>query len=108
MAQDPNQQSQYNRGYGGYASQPDDNTYDASSQYGQPSDYQQGSQYQGSYQQSAYGQQQQQQQQQYGPYQPPLSAARGASAHDPTSTGLSARNEAVFSYVLGWLSGLVF
>jgi len=102
MAQDPNQQSQYNRGYGGYTS-PSGN--DTSSSYGQQSDQYPG--YQGSYQQSAYGQQQQQQQQ-YGTYQPPQSAARGSSAHDSTSTGLNARNEAVFSYLIGWLSGLVF
>src|SRR5205823_7398634 len=59
----------------------------------------------GSYQQSTYGQQQQQQ---YGSYQPPQSATRGTGAQGSTSTGLNARNEAVFSYLLGWFSGLIF
>ena len=97
MGQDPNQQSQYSRGYGGYTQPPrPSDTFD-SQQYGQQ---------QGSYQQSSYGQQQQQQQS--GSYQPPASAARGTGAHDPTSTGLNARTEALLSYVLGWFSGLIF
>ena len=96
MGQDPNQQSQYGRGYGGYTQPPrPSDTFD-SQQYGQQ---------QGSYQQSSYGQQQQQQS---GTYQPPGSAARGTGAHDPTSTGLNARTEALLSYVLGWFSGLIF
>jgi len=97
MGQDPNQQSQYGRGYGGYTQPPrPSDTFD-SQQYGQQ---------QGSYQQSSYGQQQQQQQS--GTYQPPGSAARGTGAHDPTSTGLNGRTEALLSYVLGWFSGLIF
>ena len=96
MGQDPNQQSQYGRGYGGYTQPPrPSDTFD-SQQHGQQ---------QGSYQQSSYGQQQQQQS---GTYQPPGSAARGMGAHDPTSTGLNARTEALLSYVLGWFSGLIF
>ena len=96
MGQDPNQQSQYGRGYGGYTQPPrPSDTFD-SQQHGQQ---------QGSYQQSSYGQQQQQQS---GTYQPPGSAARGTGAHDPTSTGLNARTEALLSYVLGWFSGLIF
>ena len=96
MGQDPNQQSQYDRGYGGYTQPPrPSDTFD-SQQYGQQ---------QGSYQQSSYGQQQQQQS---GTYQPPGSAARGTGAHDPTSTGLNGRTEALLSYVLGWFSGLIF
>src|SRR5437016_1334112 len=96
MGQDPNQQSQYGRGYGGYTQPPrPSDTFD-SQQYGQQ---------QGSYQQSSYGQQQQQQS---GTYQPPGSAARGTGAHDPTSTGLNGRTEALLSYVLGWFSGLIF
>jgi len=97
MGQDPNQQSQYGRGYGGYTQPPrPSDTFD-SQQYGQQ---------QGSYQQSSYGQQQQQQQS--GTYQPPGSATRGTGAHDPTSTGLNGRTEALLSYVLGWFSGLIF
>ncbi len=97
MGQDPNQQSQYGRGYGGYTQPPrPSDTFD-SQQYGQQ---------QGSYQQSSYGQQQQQQQS--GTYQPPGSAARGTGAHDSTSTGLNGRTEALLSYVLGWFSGLIF
>ncbi|MFL5696975.1 MAG: DUF4870 domain-containing protein [Ktedonobacteraceae bacterium] len=96
MGQDPNQQSQYGRGYGGYTQPPrPSDTFD-SQQYGQQ---------QGSSQQSSYGQQQQQQS---GTYQPPGSAARGTGAHDPTSTGLNGRTEALLSYVLGWFSGLIF
>ncbi|MFL5624406.1 MAG: DUF4870 domain-containing protein [Ktedonobacteraceae bacterium] len=103
MAQDPNQQSQYSSGYSGYTAQPGNTS--GSQQYSQ-----QGAHQQGSYddQQSYYQQQQQQQQQQYSSYQPPLSATGGRSAHDPTSTGLNARTEALLSYLLGWVSGLIF
>ena len=105
MAQDPNQQSTYSSGYGGYTQPPR-----PSDPYTGPQDeYQQ--QQQGGYQ----GQQQQQQQfsygqqqQQYGTYQPPSSAARGGSAFDPTTTGLNARTEALLSYALWWFSGLIF
>ncbi|MFL5693562.1 MAG: DUF4870 domain-containing protein [Ktedonobacteraceae bacterium] len=100
MAQDPNQQGQYSSGYGGYTAQPGNTA--GNQQFGQQSGYQQGSY---DDQQSHYGQQQQQQ---YGSYQPPLSAADGRSAHDPTSTGLSGRTEALLSYLLGWVSGLIF
>jgi uncharacterized membrane protein len=100
MAQDPNQQGQYSSGYGGYTAQPGSTA--GNQQFGQQSGYQQGS----DDQQSHYGQQQQQQQ--YGSYQPPLSASDGRSAHDPTSTGLSGRTEALLSYLLGWVSGLIF
>jgi uncharacterized membrane protein len=111
MAQDPNSQSQYNQGYSGYT--PPQTASNQQYGYGQQSGYQAGDQasgyqeYSGSYQQSAYGQQQQQQQQ-YGTYQPPQSATRGTGAQGSTSTGLNARNEAVFSYLLGWFSGLIF
>lgn len=101
MAQDPNQQSQYSSGYSGPTAQPGNTA--GNQQFGQQSGYQQGSY---DDQQSYYGQQQQQQQ--YGSYQPPLSAAGGRSAHDPTSTGLSGRTEALLSYLLGWVSGLIF
>jgi len=97
MGQDPNQQSQYGRGYSGSTQPPrPSDTFD-SQQYGQQQE---------SYQQSSYGQQQQQQQS--GTYQPPDSAARGTGAHDPTSTGLNARTEALISYALWWFSGLIF
>src|SRR5205823_12850725 len=81
MAQDPNQQSQYNQGYAGYTPpQPINNQQYAS---GQQNNYSADDQYSGSYQQSAYGQQQQQQQQQqYGTYQPPQSVTGSTTAHD--------------------------
>src|SRR5436309_8068002 len=109
MAQDPNQQSTYSSGYGGYTPPPR-----PSDPYTGPQDEYQQQQQQGSYQgqqqqqqqQFSYGQQQQQQQ--YGTYQPPSSAARGGSAFDPTTTGLNARTEALLSYLLGWFSGLIF
>jgi uncharacterized membrane protein len=101
MAQDQNQQSQYSSGYGGYSTQP--NNPQPGQDYWQQSGYRQGGQQGG--QQSAYGQQQQQQ---YSGYQPPLSATEGRNAHDPTSTGMSGRTEALLSYVLGWFSGLIF
>ncbi len=100
MAQDPNQQSQYSSGYGGFSAQSNN------TQPGQ--DYWQQSGYQPGGQQSAYGQSGQQQQQQYASYQPPFSATDGRNAHDPTSTGMSGRTEALLSYVLGWFSGLIF
>lgn len=59
--------------------------------------------------QSGYDQQQQQQQQQQQYYQPPASAQqRGKGTSGATGTGLSANTAAALSYVLGWLSGLVF
>ena len=106
MAQDPNQQSTYSSGYGGYTQPPR-----PSDPYTGPQDeYQQ--QQQGGYQGQQQQQQQQfsygQQQQQYSTYQPPSSAARGATANDPTSTGLSPRTEALLSYLLWWFGGLIF
>ena len=65
-------------------------------------------------QQQSYGQQssssQSQQQQYSGTYQPPRSAytQSNSEANDPTSLGMNARNAAVLSYALWWLSGLVF
>ncbi len=52
-------------------------------------------------------QQQQQQQQQYS-YQPPASAARRGGATDPTTFGMDAKNEALVSYFLWWLTGIFF
>ena len=96
MAQNDSPQDQYGQGYAGYkASKPKDDPYASHSQQQQ--------QYQApdSYQQAGYGQQQQQQ---FASYQPPLSATiEGTSADDPTSTGMSARLQAMLSYLLGWL-----
>lgn len=104
MAQDPNQQSQYGAGYGGYTPPP------------RPSDPYGGGQQQGYQQQGGgySGQQQQQQfssgqqQQQYDTYQPPSSAAQGTSAYDPTSTGMKGTTAALVSYVLWWFTGIIF
>jgi uncharacterized membrane protein len=60
------------------------------------------------------GQQQQQQQQQQtrtrgqGAYQPPRGATKGTTPVDATSTRMSARTEALLSYLFWWVSGLVF
>jgi len=86
--------------YGGYPAQPG---------FGQQGRRQSDDQYvYGQQGQQQYGQQQQQQQQ--GAYQPPLSAsAQGnTGAFEPTSTGMDAKNEAVLSYALWWVSGLIF
>lgn len=100
MSTDPNQANQY----GGYTPPTGD-------QSGQQGAYQG---YQGYYQQQQQQQQQQQytygqQQQQQYTYQPPTGASKaGSGAFDPTSTGMDAKNEALFSYLFWWLSGLVF
>src|SRR5438552_2750019 len=137
MGQDKNSENEYRTGYGGYGrytapQQPGSaNTPGSGQQYGQQSGGQQGSQQssygqQGSqqqqgYQQSSYGQQYQQQEYEPGDtsntsstsntgstYQPPFSATQGMSAQGPTSTGLSARTEAILGYLFWWLGGLVF
>jgi len=85
-------------------------------QGGQQASYgQQTSQQQQGGQQSSYGQQYQQQEYEPGStsntgstYQPPFSATQGMSAQGPSSTGLSARTEAILSYLFWWLGGLVF
>ena len=123
MGQDKNSQDEYRTGYGGYGryttpQQPGSaNTPGSGQQYGQQGGYQQGGQ-QGSQQQSSYGQQYQQQEYEPGStsntsntsstYQPPFSATQGISAQGPTSTGLSARTEAILGYLFWWLGGLVF
>ena len=102
MAQEPDQQSQYGAGYGGYTPPRPSDAY--------------GTQQQGYQQQSGgySGQQQQQfssgqqQQQQYGTYQPPSSATQGTSAYDPTTTGMNGRTAALVSYVLWWFTGIIF
>src|SRR5437868_7471799 len=112
MGQDKNSQDEYRTGYGGYG------RYTAPQQPGSantPGSGQQGSQQQQGYQQSSYGQQYQQQEYEPGStsntgstYQPPFSATQGMSAQGPTSTGLSARTEAILGYLFWWLGGLVF
>ncbi len=111
QGQYPSQQSQY----GGPIPPPVNNPYGA-----QQGGYQQGSyQQQDSYQQPpAYGQQyggyQQPPnygQQQYGGYQQPYGAPIGgapAGALGPTSMGMQANVAAGLSYVLGWITGLIF
>ncbi|HEX6554104.1 MAG TPA: hypothetical protein VF026_15160 [Ktedonobacteraceae bacterium] len=116
MGQDKNSEEQYRTGYGGYGrytapQQPGStNAPGSGQQYGQ-----QGSQQQQGGQQSSYGQQYQQQEYEpgstsstSGTYQPPFSATAGMSAQGPTSTGLSARTEAILAYLFWWLGGLVF
>ena len=95
QGQDPNQPGQY----GGYTPPPND-PYS-----GQQGGYQQGGYQQGGYQQPPYGQQQ------YGGYQQPYGAPAGggaASALGPTSMGMQANVAAGLSYILGWVTGLVF
>ena len=98
--QDPNNPSQYG-GYGGYTppqqqNQPPTDPY-SGQQYGQQGGYQQpGYQQPGSQQQPPYGQQQ------YGYQQ------SSASASGPTSMGMQPNVEAGLSYVLGWITGLIF
>lgn len=88
--QDPNNPSQYG-GYGGYNPPPNPND-PYSGQYGQQPGYQQPG-----YQQPPYGQGQQQ----YG-YQ------SGAAASGPTSMGMQPNVAAGLSYLLGWVTGLIF
>jgi uncharacterized membrane protein len=112
MGQDKNSQSDYGTGYGGYGryttpQQPDTSSGNQQASQQQQGGYQQAGQQQG-YQQSSYGQQYQQQEYEGGTYQPPSSAAPDMSSHGPTSTGLSARMEALLGYALWWLGGLVF
>jgi len=131
MGQDKNSENNYGTGYGGYGryttpQQPGSvNTSGSGQQYGQQGSYQHGGQQAGQqqqgYQQSSYGQQYQQQEYEPGStsntsnasntgstYQAPFSATQGMSAQGPSSTGLSARTEAILGYLFWWLGGLVF
>lgn len=100
---DPYSGQQYGQ-QGGYGQQPPQ--YDPNSGY-QQGGYQQG---QGDYQQpgTGYGQQQQQ----YNSYQAPYGAQGGANASagalGPTSMGMQANVAAGLSYILGWITGLIF
>jgi len=91
--QDPNNPGQYG-GYGGAAPQQNPPPTDPYSgqQYGQQPGYQQPG-----YQQPPYGQQQ-------GAYQ----QSTAASASGATSMGMQPNVAAGLSYVLGWITGLVF
>jgi len=122
MGQDNNSDNSYSTGYGGYgrytgtgssgssgSNPPPDQYSGQSGQPGQPGQ-------QSGFQQQTYGQQSQQDQQgqQYSQqtyadatYQPP-SSAQGSSPYDPTSTGMQAKTEALVSYLLGWVTGIVF
>jgi len=98
QGQDPNQPSQYG-GYGGYNPPP------------QPTDpysgQQSGSGQQGGYQQGGYGQQQYGGQQPYGGYQQPYGGA-GASQYGPSTMQMEPKTAAGLSYVLGWITGIIF
>lgn len=114
MGQDKNAENEYRTGYGGYGryptpQQPGDTK--SGQQGGQSGTQQSSQQQQGGYQQyqqSSYGQQFQQQEYEDSTYQPPSSAVPTMSAYGPTSIPLSARTEAILSYALWWLGGLVF
>jgi uncharacterized membrane protein len=106
QGQDPNQQGQY----GGYTPPPNPNDPYSAQQGGYqqpPNPNDPYSAQQGGYQQPPpYGQQQ------YGGYQQPYGAppagGTAAGALGPTSMGMQANVAAGLSYVLGWVTGLVF
>jgi uncharacterized membrane protein len=94
QGQDPNQP-------GVYSGQP--------SQYGAPTPPPANDPYaagQGGYQQQGYQQPPVYGQQQSGGYQQPYSAA--TSAQGPTSMGMAANTAAGLSYLVGWITGLIF
>lgn len=103
QGQDPNQPGAYPNQSSQYGSPPPPS---ADYPYGaQQGGYQQGG-YQPQYQQPVYGQQQ------YGGYQQPYGAPMGSAAAigplGPTSMGMQANVEAGLSYVVGWITGLIF
>jgi uncharacterized membrane protein len=124
QGQDPNQPSQY----GGYnpqqpnptdpysgqqgAPQYDPNSGQQYGQYGQQGapQYDPNSGQQAGYQQPGYGQQQQQYgyQAPYGAQMGGAAANAGAAASGPTSMGMSANVAAGLSYLLGWITGIIF
>ena len=106
QGQDPNQPGAYAgqpSQYGAPTPPPANDPYS-----GQPGGYQQQAPYQQApYQQAPYQQPPVYgQQQQYGGYQQPYSAA--TSANGPTSMGMSANTAAGLSYLVGWITGLIF
>ena len=106
QGQDPNQPSQYG-GYSGYNPPPPQPTDPYSGQQGggQQGGYQQGGQ-QGGYQQQGapYSGQQQYGQ---GGYQQPYAGA-GASQYGPSTMQMDPKTAAGLSYVLGWITGIIF
>ncbi len=104
QGQDPNQQGQY----GGYAppQQPQTDPYSQQGGYQQPGSGQQpGYGQQGGYQHPNYGQQPGYQQ---GPYGTGSSPYGAQSALGPTSMGMQPNVAAGLSYVLWWVTGLIF
>lgn len=103
QGQDPNQPSQYG-GYSGYnppPPQPTDPYSGPQSGSGQQGGYQQGSYQQGGYGQQPYGQQQ------YSSYQQPYGGA-GAGQYGPSSMQIEPKTAAGLSYLLGWITGIIF
>ena len=100
QGQDPNQPSQYG-GYSGYNPPPPQPTDPYSGQQGgyqqpgQQGGYQQGAPYSG---QQQYGQ---------GGYQQPYAGA-GASQYGPSTMQMDPKTAAGLSYVLGWITGIIF
>ena len=100
QGQDPNQPSQYG-GYSGYNPPPPQPTDPYSGPQG---GYQQGGQ-QGGYQQGApYSGQQQYGQ---GGYQQPYGGP-GASQYGPSTMQMDPKTAAGLSYILGWITGIIF
>jgi uncharacterized membrane protein len=100
QGQDPNQPSQYG-GYSGYnppPPQPTDPYSGPQSGSGQPGGYQQSNYQQGSYDQQQYNQ---------GGYQQPYGAA-GAGQYGPSTMQMEPKTAAGLSYVLGWITGIIF
>ena len=108
--QDPNQQSQY----GNYAPPPQPTDPYSGQGYQQQGGYQQpGYQQQGSYQQPGYQQPNYQQPYQQPGYQQPGSqpsyaAPGGNSQYGPSSMNMDPKIAAGLSYVLTWVTGLIF
>src|SRR6266480_2910300 len=103
QGQDPNQPNQY----GGYAPPQQGTPGEGQPPYGQPGSYQQPGQQPG-YQQPGYQQPGYQQPGGYqqGPYGTPPPGAQ--SPLGPTSLGMQPNIEAGLSYVLTWVTGLIF
>jgi uncharacterized membrane protein len=110
QGQYPNQEGQYsnptpppmNDPYGAQQGGYQQGGYQQQGQYPPPPAY--GQQYGGYQQPPNYGQQQ------YGGFQQPFGEPMGSSADalGPTSMGMQANVAAGLSYVLGWITGLIF
>ena len=105
QGQDPNQPSQYG-GYSGYNPPPPQPTDPYSGPQG---GYQQPGQ-QGGYQQPGQQGGYQSGQQQYGQggYQQPYGGAAGASQYGPSTMQMDPKTAAGLSYILGWITGIIF